>query len=86
MRKKHRSTLADIPALVGGTHRTDVEDLLRNAFNAEVYRGSGSAVTFAVKDVTLTVDRTHPRRECGNGLVKRAGTFLEQIGSTGEAG
>lgn len=86
MRKKHRSTLANISALNGGTHWTDVEDLLQNAFNAEVYEGSGSAVTFVVKDVKLTVDRPHPRRECGKGLVKRVRTFLEQLGTTDEAG
>jgi hypothetical protein len=86
MRRKHRSTLANISALNGGTHWTDVEDLLRNAFNAEVYEGSGSTVTFVVKSVKLTVDRPHPRRECGKGLVRRVRTFLGQIGTADETG
>lgn len=85
MRKKHRSTLANILALNGGTHWTDIEDLLRSSLDAEVYEGSGSTVTFVVKGVKLTVDRPHPRRECGKGLIKRVRTFLEQLEMIDEA-
>lgn len=80
MKKKHQRTLDNISDLNGGTHWADVEDYLRNALHAEVYKGAGSAVTFVVKGLKLTVDRPHPRRECGKGLVKRVRTFLEQMG------
>ena len=86
MRRKHRKTLAGISALNGGTHWADVEDLLRSAFAADVYEGSGSTVTFVVEGLKLTVDRPHPRRECGKGLIKRVRAFLEQIENAGEVG
>jgi hypothetical protein len=45
-----------------------------------------STITLVVKGVKLTVDRPNRRRECGKGLVKRVRTFLEQLGTTDEAG
>jgi major membrane immunogen (membrane-anchored lipoprotein) len=30
--------------------------------------------------VKLTVDRPHPRKECGKGLVKRVREYLNKIG------
>ena len=80
MKRKHRRTFDNVVALNGGTHWADVEDLLKNGFAAQVYEGSGSTVTFVFRGVKLTVDRPHPRRECGRGLVKRINVFLAETG------
>ncbi len=77
--RKHRATLDQIKRLNGGLHWTKVEALLKH-FGAEVYEGSGSTVTFVLRETKLTVDRPHPRKECGKGLVKRVRSFLETVG------
>ena len=56
-----------------------MEKLLR-VLGAEVYEGKGSTVTFVLDDRKLTVDRPHPRKECGRGLVKRLRGFLSELG------
>lgn len=76
---RHEDTLEQIRRLHPGLHWKRVEACLR-WLGAEVYEGSGSAVTFALGDRKLTVDRPHPRKECGLGLVKRVRTFLESLG------
>jgi predicted RNA binding protein YcfA (HicA-like mRNA interferase family) len=76
---KHDKTLDQIRRLNGGLHWTDVEKLLKS-YGAEVHEGKGSTVTFVVNGVKLTVDRPHPRRECGKGLVKRLREYLKSIG------
>jgi predicted RNA binding protein YcfA (HicA-like mRNA interferase family) len=76
---KHDRTLDQIRQLNGSLHWTKVENLLKN-YGAEVHEGSGSTVTFVVGDVKLTVDRPHPRKECGKGLVKRVREYLKKMG------
>ena len=76
---RHDKTLDQIQRLNAGLHWTKVEKLLRS-YGAEVHEGSGSTVTFVVDQVKLTVDRPHPRRECGKGLVKRVREYLKTIG------
>lgn len=75
---KHEATLDQIRRLNGGLHWTRVEALLKS-LGAEVYEGPGSTVTFVLGERKLTVDRPHPRRECGKGLVKRVRSFLETV-------
>lgn len=76
---KHSNTVDQIKRLNGGLHFKKVEALLK-ARGAEIYEGSGSTVTFVIKARKLTVDRPHPRKECGKGLVKRVRSFLEEVG------
>ena len=76
---KHRPTLDQILRLNGGLDWKKVEALLKH-LEAELYEGTGSTVTFVIGDRKLTVDRPHPRRECGKGLVKRVRAFLEALG------
>ncbi|HUF77233.1 MAG TPA: type II toxin-antitoxin system HicA family toxin [Longimicrobiales bacterium] len=76
---KRDKTLDQIQRLNAGLHWTKVEKLLRS-YGAEVHEGSGSTVTFVVNQVKLTVDRPHPRKECGKGLVKRVREYLKTIG------
>jgi hypothetical protein len=76
---KHDKTLDQIQRLNAGLHWTKVEKLLKS-YGAEVYEGSGSTVTFVVDGVKLTIDRPHPRKECGKGLVKRVREYLRTIG------
>jgi hypothetical protein len=77
--RKHEEVLDQIRRLNGGLHWTKVEALLRH-LGADVYEGSGSTVTFVLDGRKLTVDRPHPRRECGIGLVKRVRSFLDSLG------
>lgn len=76
---KPEATLEQIRRLNGGLHWTRAESLLKH-LGAEIYKGSGSTVTFVLDDRKLTVDRPHPRRECGTGLVKRIRSYLIQLG------
>ncbi len=76
---KHASTLEQVRRLNGGLDWKRVEALLRH-LGAELYEGTGSTVTFVIRGRKLTVDRPHPRRECGRGLAKRVRTFLEFAG------
>lgn len=76
---KHGDTLDQIRCLNRRLHWKKVEAFLKH-LGAEVYEGSGSTVTFVLEGRKLTVDRPHPRRECGIGLVKRARSFLESVG------
>jgi hypothetical protein len=76
---KHDDTLDQIRRLHGGLHWKKVEALLKH-LGADVHEGSGSTVTFVLKSRKLTVDRPHPRPECGRGLVKRVRTYLEELG------
>jgi predicted RNA binding protein YcfA (HicA-like mRNA interferase family) len=76
---KHDKTLDQIRQLNGGLHWAKVEKLLKS-YGAEVHEGQGSTVTFVADGVKLTVDRPHPRKECGKGLVKRVREYLKTIG------
>jgi predicted RNA binding protein YcfA (HicA-like mRNA interferase family) len=73
------TTLDQIRELNGGLHWRKVEVLLKR-LGAKVYEGRGSTVTFVPGDRKLTVDRPHPRKECGKGLVKRVRSYLEGLG------
>jgi predicted RNA binding protein YcfA (HicA-like mRNA interferase family) len=81
---KHDKTLDQIQRLNGALHWTKVEKLLKG-YGAEVHQGRGSTVTFVVEGVKLTVDRPHPRKECGKGLVKRVREYLKTIGKLPDA-
>jgi hypothetical protein len=72
-------TLDQIRQLNGGLHWTKVEKLLKS-YGAQVHEGQGSTVTFVVAGGKLTVDRPHPRKECGKGLEKRVREYLKTIG------
>jgi hypothetical protein len=76
---KHGDTLEQIRRLNPGLHWKKVETYLMH-LGAEVHEGSGSTVTFVLEGRKLTVDRPHPRRDCGLGLVKRVRSFLDSIG------
>jgi predicted RNA binding protein YcfA (HicA-like mRNA interferase family) len=76
---RHEDTLEQIRRLNGGLHWKKVEALLKH-LGAETYEGSGSTVTFVLDERKLTVDRPHPRRDCGTGLVKRIRSYLSQLG------
>ncbi|MEW6756330.1 MAG: type II toxin-antitoxin system HicA family toxin [Candidatus Latescibacterota bacterium] len=76
---RHDATLQQIRGLNGGLQWTRVEALLRH-LGAEVYEGTGSTVTFVLGERKLTVDRPHPRKECGKGLVTRVRSYLEATG------
>jgi hypothetical protein len=80
VRKKHQRTLDNIARIHAATHWSDVEALLTKQLDAEVHEGTGSTVTFVIDNVKFTVDRPHPRRECGRGLVKRVKAYLEELG------
>lgn len=82
MKRKFRVTVANVLKLNGGTHWDDVEDLLKHGLGAEVYEGSGSTVTFVIGTLKFTVDRPHPRRECGKSLVKRVKKVLVELNVT----
>jgi len=76
---QHSDTLDQVQRLNGGLAWKKVEALLRS-LGAEVYEGSGSTITFVLGERKLTVDRPHPRKECGWGLVKRVRSFLDELG------
>ena len=76
---KHSDTLDQIQRLNGSLAWKRVDALLRS-LGAEVYEGSGSTVTFVLGQRKLSVDRPHPRKECGRGLVKRVRSFLDELG------
>lgn len=76
---RHDATLEQIRRLNGGLDWKRVESLLKH-LGAEIYEGSGSTVTFVLEDRKLTVDRPHPGRECGKGLVKRVRSYLDELG------
>jgi hypothetical protein len=76
---RRQATLDQIRRLNEGLHWTRVEALLRD-LGADVYEGSGSTVTFVIDGRKLTVDRPHPRKECGIGLVKRVRSYLRGLG------
>ena len=82
MKRKYRSVLSRIAAANPGTDRDDVEALLHHPA-AEMAEGSGSTVTFFMgraREYHLTIDRPHPRRRCGRGLVRRIRSFLRSTG------
>jgi predicted RNA binding protein YcfA (HicA-like mRNA interferase family) len=76
---KNERTLGQVRRLNGGLHWTRVQSLLSD-LGAERYEGRGSAVTFVLDGVKLTVHRPHPRKECGRGLVKRIRDYLRTTG------
>ena len=76
---KHAKTLDQIEDLNGGLHWSKVEALFKS-YRAEVYESSGSTVTFVMDGLKFTMDRPHPRRECGKGLVKRVREYLRKCG------
>ena len=76
---KHERTLEQIRSLNGNIDWKLVEALLVH-LGAEVHESKGSAVTFKLHNVPLTVHRPHPRRHRGAGLVKRVRRYLETVG------
>ena len=83
MKRRHRNVLAQIAAANPGTDWMDVEAILKH-LGAEMTEGSGSTVTFFMgrdREHHLTIDRPHPRRHCGRGLVRRVRSFLRSTGN-----
>jgi hypothetical protein len=80
MKRKHQKTLDLIEGLNPGVHWTKVEALLRSMASA-VHEKGGSSVTFVIDGRLFAVDRPHPRKECGLGLVKRVRERLREIGA-----
>jgi hypothetical protein len=80
---KHAETLKQVRHLNGGLAWRRVQALLKN-LGAEIYEGSGSTVAFVLKGRKLVVDKPHPRKECGRGLVRRVRSFLDELGYLGE--
>lgn len=76
---KHSRTRDQIENLNGGLHWSKVEALFRH-YGAEAYEGKGSTVTFVIDGLKFTMDRPHPRKECGKGLVKRVREYLRKCG------
>jgi hypothetical protein len=76
---RHEDTVEQIRRLNPGLPWKRVETYLRH-LGAEAYEGSGSTVTFVLGGRKLTVDRPHPRKDCGLGLLKRVRSFLETLG------
>ena len=82
MKRKHRNVPNQIAAANPGTDWDDVEALLKHP-GAEMAEGSGSTATFFMgraRECHLTIDRLHPRRHCGRGLVRRIRSFLRSTG------
>jgi hypothetical protein len=75
---RHDDTLQQVRESNGGLHWKRVETLLKH-WGADVHEGSGSTVTFVLDGRKLTVDRPHPRKQCGVGLVKRIRSFLDSV-------
>ena len=76
---RDEDTLREIRRLNGSLAWVRVVSLLTR-LGADRHEGRGSAVTFVLAGVKLTVHRPHPRKECGRGLVKRVREFLIQTG------
>lgn len=76
---KDDDVLEQVRLANAGLHWKKVEALLKR-LGADVYEGEGSTVTFVLQGRKLTVDRPHPRRECGAGLVRRVRSFLQTLG------
>ena len=76
---KHGRVLDRIRQLHGNVEWRRVQRLLKS-MGAEVYEGRGSTVTFVLNGRKLTVDRPHPRKDCGRALTKRVRRYLVAIG------
>lgn len=81
MRKKDQRTLDALFAkrIDGNMEWKAVEALFR-ALGATIREKKGSAIGVKLNDVYAVFDRPHPRRECGKGLVKRVGKYLDKAG------
>lgn len=54
-------------------------EALLKSLGADIYEGGGSTLTFVLDGRKLTVDRPHPRKECGRGSVKQVRRYLEGL-------
>lgn len=80
VKRKQRKVLDQVEAANPGTDWADVEALLVHV-GAVVVEGSGSSVSFFMgeeREYHLTVDRPHPRRECGRSFLRTTGHLEER--------
>lgn len=81
MKRKFAKTLDNIRNANGGTAWSDVEELMVRHFGGVVEERTGSGIAIVFDDQSMFyADRPHPRRECGNGLIKRVRAFLREHG------
>ena len=81
--KKHRKTLEAIFCTqTPVTLQWRRIEALFMALGATKKEGSGSIVTFKLKDEDVLFHRPHPRKEAKRYQVRKARDFLEQVGIT----
>ena len=83
LNKKHQKTLAAIfsPQVPATLQWRRIEALFM-ALGATKKEGSGSIVTFKLKDEDALFHRPHPQKEAKRYHVRKAREFLEQVGIT----
>ena len=83
LNKKHQKTLAAIfSTQVPATLQWRRIEALFMALGATKKEGSGSIVTFKLKDEDALFHRPHPQKEAKRYHVRKAREFLEQVGIT----
>ena len=83
LNKKHQRTLEAIfNTQVPATLQWRRIEALFKALGATKKEGSGSIVTFKLKDEDVLFHRPHPRKEAKRYQVRKARDFLEQVGIT----
>ncbi|MDE0398149.1 MAG: type II toxin-antitoxin system HicA family toxin [Candidatus Poribacteria bacterium] len=83
LNKKHQKTLEAIfSTQVPATLQWRRIETLFMALGATRKEGSGSIVTFKLKDEDALFHRPHPQKEAKRYHVRKAREFLEQVGIT----
>ena len=83
LNKKHQKTLEAIfSTQVPATLQWRRIEALFMALGATKKEGSGSIVTFKLKDEDALFHRPHPQKEAKRYHVRKAREFLEQVGIT----
>jgi hypothetical protein len=83
LNKKHQKTLEAIfSTQVPATLQWRRIEALFMALGARKKEGSGSIVTFKLKDEDALFHRPHPQKEAKRYHVRKAKEFLEQVGIT----
>lgn len=83
LNKKHQRTLEAIfNTQVPATLQWRRIEALFMALGAIKKEGSGSIVTFKLKDEDVLFHRPHPRKEVKRYQVRKARDFLQQVGIT----
>jgi len=83
LNKKHQKTLEAIfSTQIPATLQWRRIEALFMALGATKKEGSGSIVTFKLKDEDALFHRPHPQKEAKRYHVRKAREFLEQVGIT----